>query len=147
MIRTIMFVSFVAALVAVPANAAPRAVRIDGRLIPALEAVESRGNPRAVGDGGRAVGILQIHPSVVADVNRRYGTAYTLAHRWSAAHSRAICRLYLTMYTPHIRRALGRNPTATDYARLWNGGPGGVRKGGTLAYAARVRNAMRRIGR
>lgn len=147
MIRTIMLVSFVAALVAVPANAAPRTVRLDGRLIPALEAVESRGNPRAVGDRGRAVGILQIHPSVVADVNRRYGTAYTLAHRWSAAHSRAICRLYLTMYTPHLRRALGRNPTATDYARLWNGGPGGVAKGGTLAYAARVRNAMRRIGR
>ena len=146
MIRAILFLAAIAALSSAAfASAPPRAVRLDRRLIPALEAVESRGNAHAVGDNGKAVGILQIHPCVIRDVNRRFGTAYTLAHRRSKAHSRAICRLYLTMYTPHLRRTLGRNPTAFDYARLWNGGPDGIMKGGTLAYAANVRREMRRI--
>ena len=47
------------------------------QLIDALVAVESRGNAAAVGDSGKALGILQIHATMVADANRIAGTHFT----------------------------------------------------------------------
>ncbi len=47
-----------------------------GPLIAALITVESNGRDNAVGDGGRAIGALQIHKSVVVDVNRIAGISY-----------------------------------------------------------------------
>ncbi len=51
------------------------------RLIPALIEVESGGQSEAVGDGGNAIGVLQIWPIMVQDVNRITGKRYTLADR------------------------------------------------------------------
>ena len=39
-------------------------------LVDAMIHVESRGDSTAIGDGGRAVGVLQIHPIMVREVNR-----------------------------------------------------------------------------
>lgn len=100
-------------------------------LLAALIAVESGGNAHAVGDGGRAVGVLQIHPVVVADVNRIAGTHYTLADRWSPVKSREICTLYLAHYC-------GPGASAEKMARCWNGGPRGHLKPATVGYWRKV---------
>jgi hypothetical protein len=60
-------------------------------LILALAMVESSFNPSAVGDNGDAVGLLQIHECVIQDVNRVYGTSYTLDDRLNPQASVAIC--------------------------------------------------------
>ena len=105
-----------------------------GRLYEALVEQESGGNPHAVGDGGRAIGVLQIHPIMVRDVNRILGyDRWTLEDRWSAAESRAMLEVYLGHYG------------ATSYeeaARKWNGGPGGHLKASTVPYWEKVREAL-----
>lgn len=111
-------------------------------LLAAMIAVESSGNPNAIGDGGRARGVLQIHPAVVADCNRIAGTRFT--HR--DAHRPDVARWMAATYLHHwvTPARLGRQPTAEDYARAWNGGgPAGWRKPQTLRYWQRVRKAMR----
>lgn len=101
------------------------------RLYRALIEVESGGDPHAVGDGGRAVGVLQIHPIMVRDVNRILGyDRWTLEDRWSAAESREMLEVYLGHYG------------ATSYeeaARKWNGGPDGHEQRQTLQYWESVR--------
>ena len=109
-------------------------------LLAALIAVESSGRAHAVGDGGQAVGILQIHPATVVDVNRIAGTSYTLSDRTDPAKAQAMCRIYLSHYASKAR--LGRAATAQDMARIWNGGPQGHRSRSTLKYWARVQRAM-----
>jgi len=102
-------------------------------IIPALIVQESTGNPNAVGDMGNAVGLLQIWPCVVADVNRILGRpAFSLESRWHPGESRAMCRVYLRHYVTADR--IGHTPTLSDYARIWNGGPDGYLEHSTLTY-------------
>jgi len=110
-------------------------------LISAMMLVESGGYAGAVGDGGRALGVLQIHAGVVADVNQYYGTTYTHADAFDHFAAIRICRLYLAMHVP-------RNATPEIYARIWNGGPHGNKKASTLKYWKKVEqkyNELRRI--
>jgi soluble lytic murein transglycosylase-like protein len=109
-------------------------------LIAALIAVESAGNPNAIGDGGKAVGILQIHPSVIADVNRIANTNYSLDDRKDAEKSKQICTIYLTHYVTAKR--IGHEPTAEDFARCWNGGPNGYKKAATIGYWQKVKREI-----
>lgn len=104
----------------------------------ALIAVESNGNDFAVGDRGRALGCLQIHQRVIEDVNRIYGTRYNHSHGLDRTHSLRICELYLTYWGSK----LPYQPSLEDYARIWNGGPLGWRKQGTLAYWSKVRTEL-----
>lgn len=98
--------------------------------------VESRGDPRAVGDGGLAVGIAQIHPILVQDVNRILGRQrYTLADRSSVIKSWEMFRIYSRFYHPR--------GTPEQWARAWNGGPSGPRKPSTLKYWHRVSTHFR----
>jgi hypothetical protein len=92
--------------------------------------VESGGNPLAVGDGGKAVGIAQIHPILVKDVNRFAGTKYTLNDRFDPVKSREMFNLYIEHY------AKGRS--VGFKARVWNGGPKGAYKDATLAYWRKI---------
>ena len=119
----------IAILAPIPLHAAPPS----DRLLDAICAVESSGNPHAIGDNGRAVGAYQIHPAVVADVNRLTGSHYTLADRTDPAKARAMCRAYLAHY--------GERAGGTDeaHARTWNGGPKGAKKAATVAYWRRVK--------
>jgi hypothetical protein len=104
-------------------------------LLPAIEHVESSGRADAVGDGGKAVGILQIHPIMVADCNRIVGEdRWTLDDRKDAVKSRAMFRTYSDHYSA------GKNDE--HVARAWNGGPKGPQKTATEAYWKRVQKAM-----
>jgi hypothetical protein len=105
------------------------------RVLPAIEMVESSGRADAVGDGGKAVGILQIHPIMVEDVNRILGEdRYTLADRLDPAKSREMFRVYSDHYA--------KCGDAEKVARNWNGGPRGHRKAATVAYWRKVERAM-----
>jgi hypothetical protein len=111
---------------------------LNAALLAALIAVESGGNDLAVGDNGRAIGPLQIHPGVVADVNRHFGTSYTHAGMTNRADACEVCRRYLSIYATPTR--LGRPVTAADEARIWNGGPNGYRRASTLPYLQKVQS-------
>jgi hypothetical protein len=105
------------------------------RLLPAIEHVESSGRADAVGDGGKAVGILQIHPIMVADCNRIVGEdRWTLDDRKDAVKSRAMFRTYSNHYS--------KDASDEVVARRWNSGPRGDRKKATEAYWKRVQKAM-----
>lgn len=105
-------------------------------LFSAIVAVESGGNVRAVGDGGRAAGPAQIWAVTVQDVNRIYGTRYTLADRRDLGKSAEIFRLY----TDHYGKRYGDPITDETRARIWNGGPSGPRNPRTLKYWSKVRS-------
>lgn len=107
---------------------------MNAALLAALLAVESGGNDLAVGDHGRALGALQIHASVVLDVNRRHGTTYRHAEMHDRAKAVRVCGLYLQTYAP--------NATPEVQARVWNGGPRGASKPATMGYWARVKREM-----
>ena len=100
----------------------------------AVCAVESGGNPRAVGDKGKAVGIAQIHPIMVKDVNAFAGTSFTLKDRLDPVKSKAIFDLYIERY------AKGRS--LEFKARIWNGGPQGASKRATLAYWRKIQSKL-----
>lgn len=104
-------------------------------LITALIAVESSGNDMAIGDNGRALGPLQIHRSVVLDVNRFTGSHYRWESMTNRAQARAVCQAYLKHY--------GKGKSLEQQARIWNGGPTGDRKQATVAYWRRVQKAIK----
>ena len=104
-------------------------------LISALIIVESSGNDRAIGDQGRAIGCLQIHKAVVADVNKFTGSNYQWQQMTNRAQARAVCQAYLEHY--------GRGASTEQLARRWNGGPTGDRKSATEAYWAKVKKHLK----
>lgn len=90
------------------------------RLLPALAKVESNNNSRAVGDNGRAIGLYQIQPIFVKDVNRIAKTKYTLADRYDPIKSAQMVRIYLSHY--------GKGKTILELAAIHNAGPRGAEK-------------------
>jgi hypothetical protein len=133
-------VFFVAGLLALASSAQ---AALSPRFVSALIQVESSGRDHAVGDNGRAVGCLQIHPILVADVNgilarRGSSTRFTLADRFDRQQSVAMLEVYLD----HYGRRLGRKPTEQDLARIWNGGPAGWKRSSTLRYWAKVSSKL-----
>ena len=110
---------------------------MDWDLVLAIEQVESGGSPDAVGDGGLAVGVLQIHPIMVRDVNRILGReAYTLDDRRSRTRSYEMFWIYTQHYSADADRE--------TIARRWQGGPRGDQKQATERYWQRVREALPR---
>lgn len=116
------------------------------RLIAALVEVESHGNDRAIGDRhmkDKAYGSLQIRKPCVDDVNQRLGTKHRpedmLGNR---SLSVLVCRTYLERYA--TKKALGREPSFEDMARIWNGGPSGWRKQSTLGYWSKVQKVLQK---
>jgi len=93
-------------------------------------------NPRE-----QAAGIAQIRPICLVDANRivcRLGgpvRTWTMADRYDPAKARAIFVTYVTYYARD-------NQSPEAWARIWNGGPGGMTKPATLDYWRRVRAAM-----
>jgi hypothetical protein len=104
-------------------------------LIAALIAVESGGRDTAIGDGGRAIGPLQIHKSVVQDVNRLIGASYQWNRMTNRSEAISVCKAYLTHY--------GKGKSVEAQARIWNGGPTGDRKSATLQYWEKVRTKIK----
>jgi len=104
-------------------------------LISALIIVESSGNDQAIGDQGRAIGCLQIHKAVVADVNKFTGSHYRHQDMTNRAQARAVCGAYLKHYC--------KGCSTEQLARRWNGGPAGDRKSATEAYWAKVKKHLK----
>ena len=107
------------------------------RVTAAIAQVESKGNTRAV--NGDAVGLLQIRPILVRDINRilrlrKSSKRYTLADRYDPRKSREMFEIYQSYYNPSgsVERAI----------RLWNGGSGYTNKG-TQGYYNKVRREMK----
>lgn len=85
-------------------------------LIDKVIQVESEGKFDAVGDGGKAVGILQIHPITVRDVNRIIGEdLYSYDDRLCPLKSIEMFEIYQAYYNP--------DKNLEKAAKLWNGGP------------------------
>ena len=107
------------------------------RVTAAIAIVESKGNPRAV--NGDAVGLLQIRPILVRDINRilklrKSSKRYTLADRYNPQKSREMFEIYQSYYNPSgsVEKAI----------RLWNGGSGYTNRG-TEQYYRKVRREMK----
>lgn len=123
-------------------------------LISAIMTVETGGHPdplNAVGDGGASIGCLQIQRAVIQDVNRVYGTDYTVLDRRRKRESFEICQLYLTYWGEVYERKTGKAPTFETYARIWNGGAYGWKKTGVVKgrldeYWAKVENQIKEQG-
>lgn len=104
-------------------------------LLSALIQIESNGNDHARGRHGE-LGALQIKPIMVRDVNRIMGTHYVHAQVTNRATATFIAHSYLSHY--------GRNLSDESLARLWQGGPKGLRLSSTRAYGRRVMRELER---
>lgn len=105
-------------------------------LLSALIQIESGGNDLAKGRHGE-LGALQIKPILVRDVNRIMGTSYAHQQVTNRAVSTFIAQSYLAHY--------GKNLSDESLARIWQGGPTGLRKSSTRAYSKRVMRELNRI--
>ena len=92
-------------------------------LLDRLIFVESSGRDHVVGDRGRAKGCLQIHRSVVIDVNRYAKPKYRHNDAFNREKAKQIARLYFSKYITAYISETGREPTMMELAFLWNGGP------------------------
>ncbi len=103
-------------------------------LLAAVIHVESRGDVNAHNVAENAVGVLQIRPIMVKEVNRilRFDK-YTLQDRWDKQKS-------IEMF--NVIRHNTPNPTNEKIARNWNGGPNGYRKQSTLKYWQKVQKQL-----
>jgi hypothetical protein len=99
-----------------------------------LKYVETEHNPDATGDGGMSWGILQIQLNAIKDVNRKYGTTYTHQDAFEINCAEEIFELYTKMWSEHLEKKEGRAATDEDIVRIWNGGPRGWKRSGTLDY-------------
>ena len=69
--------------------------------------VESSGYPNPpAGDSGAAVGVLQIHPCMVYEINRLFGTKYTLEDRKNPDTSIEMARRFLSWTAYHRKITL-----------------------------------------
>jgi hypothetical protein len=98
-------------------------------LLSALIQVESNGSDHARGKHGE-LGALQIKSIMVRDVNRIMGTHYAHAQVTNRTISIFIAESYFAHY--------GRNLSDESLARLWQGGPKGLRRSSSRAYGKRV---------
>ena len=116
--------------------------KIDNReeLIEAMAFVESGGNPETIGDlhlGSPSVGLLQIRPIMVREVNRilkKQGEEkrFKLSDRKDADKSIEMFNIWADAY--HLKSSYEK------MARNWNGGPKGFKKPSTVRYWTKVNN-------
>ena len=100
-------------------------------LLNAVMAVESNFDTMAYNEKENAVGVLQIRPIMVREVNRLLGEdKYTLKDRWSKAKS-------IEMF--NVIRSHLKGATDEEIARTWNGGYNGKNIPETLQYWIKVK--------
>ena len=113
--------------------------RPDDTLWSAICQVESSGNPSAYNRTEQAVGISQIRPIVVDDLNRIFGEdTWTLEDRWCPEKSREI----FFQYTGYWIRRFAIADSRENRSRIWNGGPRGYQRSSTVPYWDRVRKQI-----
>lgn len=103
--------------------------------------IESSGNTRAIGDNGKAVGILQIHPVMVEEINRicelKGSTRrYTTRDRLSRSKSLEMAAIFLCHQSRRYEKRHGNKPSWQRLACSWNSG--NIFKSMPRAYAAKL---------
>lgn len=104
--------------------------------------VESKGDANAKSRDG-SVGIIQIKPVMVKEVNRickikGIDKKFTLADRKNPNKSEEMFWIYQEFYNPDINRDSLSKEDMEIMARKWNGGPEGHRKKATRKYWKKV---------
>ena len=104
--------------------------------------VESKGNANAKSKDG-SVGIIQIKPVMVKEVNRickiqGIDKRFTLADRKNPRKSAEMFWIYQEFYNPDLNRDSLSKHDMEIMARKWNGGPEGHRKKATKKYWKKV---------
>ena len=104
--------------------------------------VESKGDANAKSKDG-SVGIIQIKPIMVKEVNRickiqGLDKKFTLADRKNPSKSAEMFWIYQEFYNPDINRDSLSKEDMEVMARKWNGGPEGHRKRATKKYWRKV---------
>jgi|AntRauTorckE6833_2_1112554.scaffolds.fasta_scaffold00625_24 hypothetical protein len=103
-----------------------------------LKYVESQHDPVALGDfrgdTPTSFGILQIQQGAIDDVNRIYGTSYTIQDAFNISCSEEIFILYTGYWGGKLKQREGRKVTTADIVRIWNGGPRGYQRSSTEWY-------------
>jgi len=102
-------------------------------LLCAMAMTESGLDPRAYNHRERAVGMFQIRPAAVVDINRHFGTSYRLWDFRDSTLSAWAVRAYAHIYGAQTPEAI---------ARTWNGGPDGAGEASTRGYWRKVKQAM-----
>lgn len=108
-------------------------------LVEALIWVESRGKEDAYCKREDAVGVLQIRPIMVKEVNRILGligstNIYTLEDRWNRDKSIEMFNVVASYYH--------ETSSYEKIARCWNGGPKGLQKKQTQKYWRKVQKRL-----
>jgi hypothetical protein len=100
-------------------------------LLMAVMAVESNFDTMAYNSKENAVGVLQIRPIMVREVNRLLGeNKYTLKDRWNKAKS-------IEMF--NVIRSHLKGASDEEIARTWNGGYNGKNIPQTMQYWIKVK--------
>jgi soluble lytic murein transglycosylase-like protein len=100
-------------------------------LLNAVMAVESNFDTMAYNSKENAVGVLQIRPIMVREVNRLLGeNKYTLKDRWNKAKS-------IEMF--NVIRSHLKGASDEEIARTWNGGYNGKNIPQTMQYWIKVK--------
>lgn len=102
-----------------------------------LKHVETNHNPEAIGDGGDSYGILQIQLGAIKDVNKAYGTDYNHLDAFDITCAEEIFELYVKLWSSKLEKREARAATEEDIVRIWNGGPRGWKRNGTLPYLSK----------
>ena len=108
-------------------------------LIDAIIWVESRGDTSAYNFREDAVGVLQIRPIMLKEVNRILdlkgaSDIYTLEDRWARGKSIEMFSIVLNYYH--------KDSSYEKIARCWNGGPAGLQKKQTKKYWRKVQKRL-----
>jgi hypothetical protein len=104
------------------------------RLLAAMAMIESESGAKRFNADEQAFGLYHCREGALHDVNERYGTRISLNQLLTDDPTAAFVVLaYGRMYG-------ARRPE--HYARIWNGGPEGLKKHSTLQYWERCRNLM-----
>lgn len=74
------------------------------------------------GDGGKAVGILQMWPVMVEEFNQFSGKSYTHEDAKDPIKAIEMAKVIFDNYRKLIKNKTGKDATAEQLARMWNGG-------------------------
>lgn len=116
---------------------------IDADFLRALSEVESGTNDAAFNPGEDAHGRYQIRAQYLKDANEFLGTSYSLQDMHDPEKANTVVWAYLARWGTIYEQRTGREATATDLARIHNGGPRGAERSCTLDYARRFEEAAR----
>ena len=117
----------------------PISLRNLNDLVDAIIWVESRGDTSAYCKRKDAVGVLQIRPIMLREVNRILdlqgsSTIYTLEDRWNRDKSIQMFNVIANYYH--------ETSSYEKIARCWNGGPKGLQKKQTQKYWRKVQKRL-----